>query len=89
MSRRLESVSVSVSHTQFPFVDTRMLRKHFQIGKFGEGELRRKLPSPLYWIQPERKVLWNFVLIRDYLLNGSDTEKHRNLVESYLASLLN
>lgn len=71
----------------FPFVDTRTLRKHFEIKKYGEARLREKLPSPLYWIQPDRKVLWNWVLVRDYLLNGSDTDEHQRLVEEYLTTL--
>jgi hypothetical protein len=54
----------------YPFVSTRTLRScHFEIGKFGEAQLRKQLQSPLYWIQPDRKVLWNLVLVRDYLLN--------------------
>lgn len=72
---------------KFPFVDTRILRQHFHVGKYLERQLRQKLPSPLYWIQPDRKVLWNFVLIRDYLLDGGDTPEHQQLVEDYLATL--
>lgn len=71
----------------FPFVDTRTLRQHFEIGKFGEAKLRSQLPSPLYWIQPDRKVLWNFELVRDYLLNGGDRPEHQRLIEEYLATL--
>lgn len=76
----------SILPQSFPFVDTRAFRKHFQLGKFGEAVLRQKLPSPLYWIQPDRKVLWNLHLVRDYLLNG-DGPEHQRLVESYLKSL--
>lgn len=71
---------------RYPFVDTRSLRQHFQLGKFGEAALRRKLPSPIYWIQPDRKILWNFELIKNYLLNG-DCPAHRKVVESYLQSI--
>jgi hypothetical protein len=70
----------------FRYVDTRTLRASFQVGKFGEAALRQKLPSPLYWIQPDRKILWNFELVRDYLLNG-DGPAHQRLVEEYLATL--
>uniref|UniRef100_B8HUB3 Uncharacterized protein n=1 Tax=Cyanothece sp. (strain PCC 7425 / ATCC 29141) TaxID=395961 RepID=B8HUB3_CYAP4 len=70
----------------FPFVDTRTLRQRFQIGKYGETELRRKLSPPLYWIQPDRKVLWNWVLVQDYLLHG-DGPQHQRLVETYLKTL--
>ena len=49
----------------YPFVSTRTLRScHFEIGKFGEAQLRKQLQSPLYWIQPDRKVLWNLVLVQ-------------------------
>jgi len=71
----------------FPYVSTLTLRsQHFEIGKFGEAELRKKLPSPLYWIQPDRKVLWNVHLVKDYLLNG-DRPDHQRLIEQYLSSL--
>ena len=71
----------------YPFVSTRTLRScHFEIGKFREAELRKTLPSPLYWIQPERKVLWNLNLLKDYLLNG-DRPEHQRLVEQYLETL--
>jgi hypothetical protein len=71
----------------YPFVSTRTLRScHFEIGKFREAELRKTLPSPLYWIQPERKVLWNLTLLKDYLLNG-DRPEHQRLVEQYLEAL--
>jgi hypothetical protein len=71
----------------FPFVETRTLRQHFEIGKFGEAKLRNQLLSPLYWIQPDRKVLWNWILVRDYLLNGGDRPEHQRLIEEYLATL--
>lgn len=77
---------ISQNKTIFPYIDTRTLRSHFQIGKFGEAKLREQLPSPIYWIQPERKVLWNFRLIQDYLLNG-DGPNHQRLVEEYLTTL--
>ncbi|MDX1977187.1 MAG: hypothetical protein SFT94_05895 [Pseudanabaenaceae cyanobacterium bins.68] len=72
--------------TNFPFVSTLMLRSHFAIGKFGEAQLRAKLPKNLYWIQPNRKVLWNFKLVQDYLINGDGAE-HQKLRESFLATL--
>jgi hypothetical protein len=71
----------------FRFVETRTLRQHYQLGKFVEAKLRNQLPSPLYWIQPDRKVLWNFELVRDYLLNGGDRPEHQRLIEEYLQTL--
>jgi hypothetical protein len=80
------AIKQSIPHS-FPFVSSVTLRsQHFEIGKFGEAELRKKLPSPLYWIKPERKVLWNLHLVKDYLLNG-DRPDHQRLVEQYLSSL--
>lgn len=70
----------------FPYVDTQTFRNHFQLGKFCESRLREKLPNPIYWIQPDRKVLWNLRLIQDYLLNG-DCPSHQRLVEQYLSTL--
>jgi hypothetical protein len=71
----------------FPFVDTRTFRQYYQLGKFGEAKLRNQLPSPLYWIQPNRKVLWNWILVQDYLLNGGDRPEHQQLIEEYLETL--
>lgn len=71
---------------KFPFVETRTLRQHFQLGKFGEATLRSKLPAPIYWIQPARKVLWNFRLVQDHLIHG-DGPHHQQLVEKFLSSL--
>jgi hypothetical protein len=77
----------SIMPQNFPYVSSRTLRsQHFEIGKFGEAALRKKLPSPLYWIQPDRKVLWNLYLIKDLILNG-DRPAHTRFVEQYLASL--
>jgi hypothetical protein len=70
----------------YPFVQTRTLREHFELGKFAETRLRSQLPSPIYWIQPERKILWNLVLVKDWLINGSG-DSHNRLVEEYLLSL--
>lgn len=70
----------------FTYVDTRTFRKHFAYGKFGEAALRDKLANPIYWIKPDRKVLWNLVLVRDFLLNG-DGPEHQRLVEEYLSTL--
>lgn len=70
----------------FPFVSSKTLRLHFQFGKWQESDLRKKLPSPLYWIQPNRRCLYNLYLVKDYLLNG-DSPEHQILIESYLATL--
>jgi hypothetical protein len=71
----------------YPFVQTKTLRQHFELGKFAEARLRSQLPSPIYWIQPERKILWNLVLVKDWLINGAG-ESHNRMIEDYLSSLL-
>ncbi|UJB69178.1 hypothetical protein HRE53_22770 [Acaryochloris sp. 'Moss Beach'] len=72
----------------YPFVETRTLRRHFETGKYVDRELREKLPSPLYWVRPgSRKILWNLVLVRDYILHGGDRPEHQRLIEEYLASI--
>lgn len=81
-----QEVTPTVPKT-WPFIDSRTLRRdHFNGGKFVEARLREKLPSPLYWIKPDRKVLWNVNLVRDYLLNG-DGPNHQRLAEAYLSTL--
>lgn len=72
----------------FSFIETRSLRSRIELGKFGEAFLRKQLPSPIYWFRSPggRKVLWNWILVRDYLLNG-DTSSHRKLVERYLLTV--
>jgi hypothetical protein len=73
----------------YPFIDTKTLRRsHFNMGRSLEAKLRQELPSPLYWIQPERKILWNLRLLRDYLLRSNTSDpQHQVLVEQYLKSL--
>jgi hypothetical protein len=73
-------------NSDYPFVQTKTLRQHFELGKFAETRLRSQLPPPIYWIQPERKILWNLVLVKDWLINGS-SDSHNKLVEEYLLSL--
>ncbi len=73
----------------YPFVSSRTLRsQHFEIGKYGEAEMRKRLPSPLYWIktQGNRKTLWNVRLLKDWLLHG-DRPDHQRLIEQYLQTL--
>jgi hypothetical protein len=72
----------------FAFIETRSLRSRIELGKFGEASLRKQLPSPIYWFRSPggRKVLWNWILVRDYLLNG-DSHDHQKLVEKYLLSV--
>jgi hypothetical protein len=74
---------------EFPFIGSVKLEQYLDIGKQQRANLRTKLPSPLYWWQfPDgRKIFWNWVLIRDYLLNGANTPEHQRLVEEYLATL--
>ena len=74
---------------EFPFIGSSKLEERLDILKEQRIRLTAKLPSPLYWWQfPEgRKIFWNWILVRDYLLNGGDTPEHQRLVEEYLASL--
>lgn len=72
----------------FPYVSTRTLRlKHLELGKHRESELRRQLPSPLYYVFSGRKILWNLELVKDWVLNGGDRAEHQRLIESYLSTL--
>jgi hypothetical protein len=59
----------------------------YKLSKFQSYRLRQKLPKGIYWVQSERRVLWNQVLIIDYFTNGIDTPQHLALIESYTASL--
>jgi hypothetical protein len=74
---------------EFPFVGSHRLETLLDIGKAQRVRLRERLPSPLYWWQmPEgRKIFWNWVLVRDYLINGGNTPDHQRLIEEYLATL--
>jgi len=77
-------VSPAVKTTEhFPFVGTKELRAHFNIGKFGEASLRSKLPRGIYWTKLDRKILWNFRLLQSFLLRG-DCPDHQRLVEQFL-----
>jgi hypothetical protein len=73
----------------FPFIGSDRLEQFLDIRKSQRVELRSKLTSPLYWYQfpGGRKIFWNWVLIRDYLLNGGDTPAHQRLIEEYLGTL--
>lgn len=58
--------------------------------KWQKHQALKELPSPLYWIKPARKTLWNIELIRDlYLKHGGDRTAagHQRLIEKYLNSL--
>ena len=74
---------------EFPFIGSAKLEQYLDIGKQQRNALRAKLPSPLYWFQfPDgRKIFWNWILLRDYLLNGGNNPQHQRLIEEYLASL--
>lgn len=74
---------------EFAFIGSDRLEQYLDVRKNQRMELRAKLPSPLYWFQfPDgRKIFWNWVLVRDYLLNGGNTPEHQRLVEEYLATL--
>jgi hypothetical protein len=74
---------------EVPFIGSDRLEQYLDIRKNQRLELRTQLSSPLYWYQfpGGRKIFWNWVLVRDYLLNGGDTPAHQRLVEEYLATL--
>lgn len=73
----------------FPFIGSDKLKKLLDIRKSQREQLRTKLCSPIYWWQfpAGRKIFWNWVLVRDFLLNGGDTPEHDLLVQEYLATL--
>lgn len=70
----------------FPFVDKRELQTHLRLTDLMLANLRKKLPSPLYFIKPDRKVLYNLKLIQHYFLVGIGAD-HDRLVQEYLATL--
>jgi hypothetical protein len=72
----------------FPFIGSDRLGRIMDVRKSQRGELRETLPSPLYWFcyPGGRKIFWNWVLVRDYLLNG-DGPDHQRLVEEYMQTL--
>jgi hypothetical protein len=74
---------------EFPFIGSDRLEQYLDIRKTQRLELRAKLPTPLYWYQfpGGRKIFWNWVLVRDFLLHGGDRPEHQRLVEEYLATL--
>lgn len=74
---------------EFPAIGSDKLQERLDIRKNQRMELRVKLPSPLYWWQfpGGRKIFWNWVLVRDYLLNGGDRPEHQRLIEEYLETL--
>jgi hypothetical protein len=69
----------------FPFVQGKDLP--YALTSFQLIRLKSKLAHGIYWIQPERRVLWNKVLMMDYFLNGGDDSGHQELVTEYTASL--
>jgi hypothetical protein len=73
------------SPEDFPFVQGKDLP--YALTSFQLMRLRDKLQQGIYWIQPERRVLWNKVLIIDYILNGKDNSGHQELIDQYTASL--
>jgi hypothetical protein len=74
---------------EFPFIGSDRLEQYLDIRKNQRLELRTHLSSPLYWYQfpGGRKIFWNWVLVRDFLLNGGETQQHQRLIEEYLTTL--
>jgi hypothetical protein len=73
----------------FKFLSEAAIREErFDISTWQSAQLRAKLPKGIYWIQPvERgKILWNLILLIDYLTSG-DRPEHQILVEEYIATL--
>jgi hypothetical protein len=73
---------------QFIFVGSDKLEQFLDIRKSQREKLRSQLPQGIYWFQvPDgRKICWNWLLIRDYLLNGPRPD-HDRLVEKFLETL--
>lgn len=76
------------SFEEFRFIGSDKLEKFFDIRKSQREKLRSQLPSGIYWFQvPKgRKICWNLILIRDYLIDGP-RPAHNDLVEKYLSTL--
>jgi hypothetical protein len=73
----------------FKFLSEAAIRaERFDISAWQSAQLRATLPKGIYWIQPvERgKILWNLILLIDYLTSG-DRPEHQILVEEYIATL--
>lgn len=75
----------TLSLLDFPVSSTPQLRQKLLLGEEYEQLLRERLPTPLYWWQPERLVFWNERLVIHYVHSGfrSDTAEHQRLVEQY------
>jgi hypothetical protein len=73
------------SPVEFCFVPQKDLP--YKLSKFQSYRLRQRLPKGIYWVQSDRRVLWNQVLIIDYFTNGIDNPQHLELLESYATSL--
>lgn len=76
------------SNPQFPWLGTKTLRTHIELGKWTESRLRNELPAKIYWLQPagSRRVLWNLRLIQPWILDGPESRKHQHLLEEFAAS---
>lgn len=74
---------------KFVFTPARQLKEKFDELGLTKGvmlSLRKKLPEGVYWIQPDRQVMWNTRLLFDLILKGDDTD-HRILVKEYCDTL--
>jgi hypothetical protein len=72
----------------WPFVGSGQLKQQIDLGKDSQAELRKRLPEQIYWVRSPggRKILWNLMLLKDWLING-DSEAHQRAVEAFLSSL--
>jgi hypothetical protein len=91
MPMKSSKKQISLNETtskRFKFVRETTVRKDYiEISRSQAATLRTQLPKGIYWIQPTgRVVLWNWVLLNDYLVNG-DRPDHQALVEEYLSTL--
>ena len=89
MAVLLDMSSAPVLTEKFIFIGSDKLEAYLDVRKTQRFELKKALPEGLYWFQLGRKIFWNWHLIRNLLLNGSDRNApaHQKLVEEFLATL--
>lgn len=85
----LDKSSDPVLIEKFIFIGSDKLETYLDVRKTQRLELKKELPEGLYWFQRGRKLFWNWHLVRDLLLNGSDRNHpdHQKIVEEFLATL--
>lgn len=71
---------------EFPFVGVEVLKSYFALLDTVINKLRDELRTPICWIKPSRKILYNLTLWRHYLIEGKG-KSHDRLVEAYLKTI--